>query len=198
MKKHTNIVMDPITHLLQVDKIVDDISKEIVHRPRHSPHKDQWVESNNVAVMEGFGKRTISLSKSTRDLNLTNENEELEVINDHSDWKIKSRAIKRRSRGWMNRLQEDLARGRVQSPSNNEGSSLLTRASSMRVLHMASKFSEAERQKRPEEPRIEAISDLKPFSDDLLKSSLCVVCFDIVCINYERVNCAHCPVVAHR
>jgi hypothetical protein len=107
MKKHTNIVMDPITHLLQVDKIVDDISKEIVHRPRHSPHKDQWVESNNVAVMEGFGKRTISLSKSTRDLNLTNENEELEVINDHSDWKIKSRAIKRRSRGWMNRLQEE-------------------------------------------------------------------------------------------
>jgi len=198
-KHHKNIVMDPIGHLAKVDLIVDDISHEIIHRPKHSPFKDKWSAARNIEVMEGFGKRTISVSKSTRDINV-DDTEELEVINDHSDWKVKTKMIQRRSRGWMGRLQKDMAQGRVECPDdsgNEDRSSCLTRAGSMRVLTLTAKFTEAERTKKPPRPQLDIYSDLKPFKNNLLKSSLCVVCFDIVGYDFQRLSCAYCPVVAH-
>lgn len=54
--RHANIALDPISHLVCVDHIVDDISNEIMHRQRHSPTKNLRAEANNVELMEGFGR----------------------------------------------------------------------------------------------------------------------------------------------
>ena len=56
---------------------------------------------------------------------------------------------------------------------------------------------EENRPQRPARPQMETVSDLQPFSDRLLKSCLCVVCFHTVGIDAERMSCEHCPVVAH-
>ena len=53
---HVNIALDPITHLNNIDHIVDDISHEIVHRHRHSPNKNLETEANNVELMKEFAR----------------------------------------------------------------------------------------------------------------------------------------------
>jgi hypothetical protein len=203
MKHHTNIVLDPLSHLERVDHIVNDLSHEIVHRCQNSPHKHlKTSEANQVEMMEGFGKRTITLSKSTKNLKPVNENEELDTVNENSDWKRKTKIIQRRSRGWISRFQQDMRQGgRVRPPPEQESEDqgdLLLRSQAFHAVALASSVGAEKRQQRPVQPRMHAVSDLQPFSNRLLQSSLCVVCFAIVGIDLERMSCEHCPVVAHR
>lgn len=212
MKRRVNIVLDPVAHLNTMGNIVDDIASEIVSRNKISPQKFRLTEQNNVEVMEGFGKRTITLSKSVRELHVGNEKEELDTVNENSAWKLKKRAIQRRSKGWINRFQKDMSsaeggRGRVQLSSEDaldpDEDPDHDEVYADRVLVLASHLGSAAAHKervqcRPEKPRLETLEDLSPFSDRLLQSCLCVVCCAIVAIDCERVSCEHCPVVAHR
>ena len=75
---------------------------------------------------------------------------------------------------------------------------LLLRSQAFHAVALASSVGAEKRQQRPVQPRMHAVSDLQPFSNRLLQSSLCVVCFAIVGIDLERMSCEHCPVVAHR
>jgi hypothetical protein len=144
--------------------------------------------------------RNISVGKSTLSLNVGHEKEEeLEVIDDHSDWKVKTKAVQRRAKGWMSRFQRDMRRGGRVQRASDQSDDLLARTKSLRSLHLAQTAAERpRRQMRPDKPRLDVVSDLQPFPAHMLKAFLCIVCFDNVGIDYERVSCQHCPVVAHR
>lgn len=196
LKHHMNIAMDQQSHLTVMDHIVDDLSRDI-RSINPSPCAKGEDDQNKVTIMKGFGRRTIKLSESTFDLDQQHsENKELDFTSENSDWKQKTRIIKKRPKGWMKRFQKDMRDGRVEYVRDHEN--VLARVKSFRSLELAACWNEPLfHSKRPVKPKEVCLSDLKPDSDRLRKSSLCLVCFNMVGFDAERVSCGNCPVVAH-
>ena len=166
---------------------------------RHPAARIRPTENSDIPFICKIDHRTISLSESTKNVKLDANIEDLDSVDEYSDWKMKSKYVQKRPKGWLNRFRKQMGKGgRVEK--KEETDRVLHRVKSFRSLKIAAMVGDGseKRQKRPEKPVMSSLHDLQPYPNRHRQSSLCVVCFHIVNIDCDGLSCQNCPVVAHR